>query len=86
MSLLSILQQLAEYDTALVANTIGYLDATPIGVQKIVTDALARLRASGQPVDSAAPRDLVLADSALTAKQYKKAYHYYELAYQAITK
>lgn len=30
MSLLSILQQLAEYDTALVANTIGYLDATPV--------------------------------------------------------
>ncbi|MDB6093472.1 MAG: bifunctional hexulose-6-phosphate synthase/ribonuclease regulator [Verrucomicrobia bacterium] len=29
MSLLSSLQQLAEYDTALIANTIGYLDPTP---------------------------------------------------------
>ena len=30
MSLLSILQQLTDYDTALVANTIGYLDSTPV--------------------------------------------------------
>jgi len=29
MALKSILEQLAEYDTALVANTIGYLDPTP---------------------------------------------------------
>src|ERR1700722_5336162 len=29
MSLLSIIQQLSDYDTALVANTIGYLDPTP---------------------------------------------------------
>src|ERR1019366_3898072 len=30
MSLQSILQQLADFDTALVANTIGYVDATPV--------------------------------------------------------
>jgi regulator of RNase E activity RraA len=29
MSLLAIIQQLADYDTALIANTIGHLDATP---------------------------------------------------------
>jgi len=29
MSLLSTIQELAEYDTALLANTIGYLDSTP---------------------------------------------------------
>ncbi|MDB6170483.1 MAG: bifunctional hexulose-6-phosphate synthase/ribonuclease regulator [Verrucomicrobia bacterium] len=30
MSLLSSIQQLTDFDTALIANTIGYLDATPV--------------------------------------------------------
>jgi hypothetical protein len=66
------------------ASAGGYLDATPIGVAQIVTEALARLRAVGEPIDSAAPRDLTLANNALKAKRYKLAYHYYELAYRAM--
>jgi hypothetical protein len=75
-----------DVDFELPASAGGYLDATPIGVQQIVTDALAALRANGQPVDVAAPRYLTLANNALTAQHYKAAYHYYQLAYQAITR
>jgi hypothetical protein len=66
------------------ASAGGYLDATPIGVKQIVTNALTAMLANGQPVASTAHRDLALATDALTAKQYKKAFHYYQMAYQEI--
>jgi hypothetical protein len=73
-------------DFELPASAGGYLDATPIGVRQITTDALAALRANGQPIDSEAPRDLTLANNALAAKQYKQAFHYYQLAYRAMAR
>lgn len=61
----------------------GHLD-TPGGVAQVVATALNRLRATGQPVSSAASRDLALADAALKARHYKKAFHHYRLAYRAV--
>jgi hypothetical protein len=64
----------------------GYLDATNNGVKQIVTDALAAMRATNQPVSSAGPRYLALANDKLAAGEYKKAFHFYQLAYQEIAK
>lgn len=62
----------------------GYLDATPIGVRQTVISALKAMRDNDQPVDSAAGRYLALAENALTAKQYKKAFAYYQQAYTKV--
>jgi hypothetical protein len=62
----------------------GYLDAQPVGVQQVVTAALADATKAHQPISSAAPRNLAIADAALAAGEYKKAFHYYQLVYQAV--
>lgn len=62
----------------------GYLDAVPIGVQGIVTAALAAMQQSGEAVNPAAPQSLASANAALAAHQYKSAFNLYSQAYQEI--
>jgi hypothetical protein len=64
----------------------GYLDSTPGGVKQIVTDALKAMLDNHQPVSSAGPRYLALANDKLAAGEYNKAFHFYQLAYQEIAK
>ena len=63
----------------------GYLDTTPIGVQAIVTNALATVQQSGQKVDPDAFKKLNDANNALAAGQYKQAFFTYQDAYQHLT-
>jgi hypothetical protein len=59
----------------------GYLDATPIGVQAIVTTTLAMMNAAKQPIGHDATDDLFRANHALATGQYKQAFTYYQAAY-----
>ena len=61
----------------------GYLDSTPIGVQSVVTTEIANLASSGQLSNPMAERDLGLGGQAYAAGEYKLAFTYYQLAYQA---
>lgn len=61
----------------------GYLDSTPVGVQSVVTTELANLEGAGQLTSPQAERDLGLAGQAYSAGEYKSAFQYYQLAYQA---
>jgi hypothetical protein len=62
----------------------GYLNATPIGVQQLVTQALNEEQAAGQAVNPAAPEDLASANAALAAQNYKAAFNLYGQAYREI--
>lgn len=62
----------------------GYLNATPIGVQSLVTQALASEQAAGQAINPSAPSTLASANTALAAGQYKQAFNLYAQAYQEI--
>jgi hypothetical protein len=62
----------------------GYLDAVPIGVQAIVTNALTQMTEANQAVNPAAPQDLAAANAALGAAQYRRAYTLYSQAYKEI--
>jgi hypothetical protein len=75
---------IASYE--LPASLGGYLDSTPIGVQVIVTNAIATLQRANQPVNPTATSTLSSANGALAAGQYKQAFVYYQSAYQALTK
>jgi hypothetical protein len=75
---------IASYE--LPASLGGYLDTTPIGVQAIVTDALARLQQAQQPVDNDAVHHLADANTDLAAGQYKAAFFAFQDAYRALTK
>lgn len=59
----------------------GYLDATPIGVQAIVTSTLSMMQTAKQPISPQASKNLTLANQALAAGQYKQAFVYYQTAY-----
>jgi hypothetical protein len=61
----------------------GYLDSTPVGVAEVVTTELANLDGAGQVSNPTAQRDFGLAGQAYSAGQYKSAFRYYRLAYQA---
>jgi hypothetical protein len=61
----------------------GYLDSQPVGVSQVVSDTIAAMQATGQPLSSQATRDLGLAEQAQSAGQFKLAFNYYRLAYQA---
>ena len=63
------------------ASAGGNLDSQPIGVAEVVTNAIAEITASGQPLNAAAPSDLALADAALAAHNYRQAYTEFHLAY-----
>ncbi len=62
----------------------GYLNAVPIGVQAIVTNALSQMTEANQAVNPAAPEDLAAANAALAANQYRQAYSLYSQAYKEI--
>jgi hypothetical protein len=62
----------------------GYLNAVPIGVQAIVTGALAQMTEADQAVNPAAPQDLDAANADLAAGQYRAAYTLYAQAYKEI--
>ena len=62
----------------------GYLNATPIGVQELVTAALAEEQTAGQAVNPAAPEDLASANAALAAQNYKAAFTLYGQTYREI--
>lgn len=62
----------------------GYLDAVPIGVQAIVTNALAQMNGAGQAVNPAAPEDLASANADLAAGKYRQAYALYAQTYKEI--
>lgn len=64
----------------------GYLDSTPVGVQAIVTSTLAMMQAAKQPIGPAATDNLVQANKALAAGQYKQAFTYYQTAYGLMTR
>ncbi len=62
----------------------GYLDAVPIGVEEIVTGALASMRQAGQAVNPAADQDLASAEAALSGHRYKQSFALFSQAYQEI--
>jgi hypothetical protein len=61
----------------------GYLDSSPVGVQSVVTTEIANLEAASQLTTPLAERDVGLAGQAYAAGEYKSAFQYYKLAYQA---
>ncbi len=61
----------------------GYLDSSPVGVNSVVTQTIQAMLAAGQPVNPQASRDETLAEDALGSGQYKLAFDYFRLAYQA---
>lgn len=71
-------------DLELPSSAGGYLDALPIGVQQVVTNALAAVERSGVPFNPAAPRDLAAADAALAAREYKVAFGLFGQTYREI--
>jgi hypothetical protein len=76
-------------NTAIVAYQLpsslgGYLDATPIGVQAIVTTTLAMMNTAKQPIGHDATDDLFRANHALAAGQYKQAFTDYQAAYMQL--
>ncbi len=87
---LSIEQALAEPSSTppmaqmeLPASSGGYLDSSPVGVNAVVTQTIQAMLAAGQPVNPQASRDETLAEDALGSGQYKLAFDYFRLAYQA---
>ncbi len=65
------------------ASSGGYLDATPVGVNEVVTATIKAMQATDQPLSATATRDETLAEQAFASDQYKLAFDYYRLAYQA---
>src|SRR3954447_19653985 len=64
----------------------GYIDATPIGVQVIVTSALTSMQAAKQSVSPSAAKNLVLANNLLASGQYKQAFAMYQSTYVLIVR
>jgi hypothetical protein len=60
----------------------GLLNATPVGVQEVVTTDIAGLQKQGVSVKAVAITDLATANSDLAAGQYLAAWSYYAQAYQ----
>ena len=63
----------------------GFIDSEPVGVRKIVRDALDHARAVGIAITAAAPVYLAQADVALANHKYVDAYRMYQRAYQALS-
>lgn len=76
------LSSIPQADMELPATDGGYLDATP-GVQEVVVNAISALSNEGQLSSNTATRDLGLAEQAQTSGEFKLAFTYYQMAYQA---
>ncbi len=63
----------------------GNLDSAPIGVQKIVTAAVAQIGQDGEPENPAATQYLAMANAALTAGNDAQAYSDFHTAYLEAT-
>ncbi|MGH9017651.1 MAG: hypothetical protein ACRDY1_07880, partial [Acidimicrobiales bacterium] len=61
----------------------GLLNATPVGVQEVVTTDIAGLQKQGVAVKAVAITDLAMANNYLAAGKYTLAWSYYARAYQA---
>ncbi len=59
----------------------GNLDSSPVGVQEVVSEAVAQLTAAGEPVNPAAAQDLAIANADLASEAYAAAYAYFHMAY-----
>jgi hypothetical protein len=71
-----------EVQLMLPAKLGGLLDATPVGVQEVVTSDIQGLQAQGVKVKALAITDLSYANAALAAGNYVGAWSYYAQAYQ----
>jgi hypothetical protein len=61
----------------------GYLDSSPVGVNEVVTGAISAMESAGQSLNPLAKRDESLAEQAFSSNEFKLAFDYYALAYQA---
>lgn len=64
----------------------GYLDTTPVGVQALVTDALANAQKAGVPINPASKRYLSQANQELGDGHYKEAYVDFQRAYSEMAR
>jgi len=62
----------------------GFLNATPVGVQEVVTTDLTAAQADGVKIKATAITELSLANTALAAGQWTTAFADYAQAYQAL--
>ncbi len=62
----------------------GYLNATPVGVQAVVSGLVAQMQQAGESIAPQALFTLQLADRALTLKKFKLAYVLYKITYQIL--
>jgi hypothetical protein len=65
------------------ASAGGYLDGSPVGVNQVVSATIRAMQTTGQPLSAHATRDETLGEQANASGQYKLAFAYYRLAYQA---
>lgn len=61
----------------------GYLNSSPVGVAEVVATAISNMQTTGQNLSPSAIRDQTLANQALAAGEFKLAFDYFRLAYQA---
>jgi hypothetical protein len=61
----------------------GYLNSTPVGVDEVVSSTIQSMQTLGQTISPTATRDLSLAEQAESAGEFKLAFDYYRLSYQA---
>jgi len=62
----------------------GYLNASPVGVQSVVTQTFQAMKQAHMTISADATTALSAADQFLNADQYKLAYLYFKLAYQTV--
>jgi hypothetical protein len=67
------------------ASVGGYLNATPVGVQAVVSGLVVQMQQAGERIAPQALLALALADRALAVGQYKLAYALFKVAYQILS-
>jgi hypothetical protein len=61
----------------------GYMNSTPVGVNEVVANTIQDIQTTGQTMNPQAIRDQSLAEQAMASGQFKLAFDYFRLAYQA---
>ncbi|MGH9299840.1 MAG: hypothetical protein ACRDZT_07965 [Acidimicrobiales bacterium] len=61
----------------------GYLDSNPVGVNEVVSSTIQAMQKGNQPLSAQATRDETLAEQAFASGEYKIAFDYYRMSYQA---